>query len=86
LIAHQIAIGVREVVLERIDGGGIRRDREVMSQFTHQLAEDLQWCHEAPHQEPLLWISDAVLSAYGAGGDWRRLAQPMISVVLTGDD
>jgi hypothetical protein len=33
-------------------------------------------------REPLLWIPDAVLWAYGAGGDWRDTAMPLVSKVI----
>ena len=33
-------------------------------------------------REPLLWIPDAVLWAYGAGGDWRDAAMPLVSKVI----
>jgi hypothetical protein len=33
-------------------------------------------------REPLLWIPDAILWAYGAGGAWRDTAMPLISKVI----
>jgi hypothetical protein len=33
--------------------------------------------------EPLLWIPDAILWAYGAGSHWRQAALPLISQVIT---
>jgi hypothetical protein len=33
-------------------------------------------------REPLLWIPDAILWAYGAGGSWRETAMPLISKVI----
>jgi hypothetical protein len=36
----------------------------------------------SPDEEPLLWVSDAVAWAMGAGGDWRRRVEPMIDEVV----
>ena len=33
-------------------------------------------------REPLLWIPDAILWAYGVGGAWRDTAMPLISNVI----
>ena len=38
--------------------------------------------HLSPYEEPLLWVSDAVAWAVGAGGDWRRRVEPMIDEVV----
>jgi hypothetical protein len=38
-----------------------------------------------PAHEPLLATADAVAWAYGAGGDWRRRAEPMIESVARCD-
>jgi hypothetical protein len=32
----------------------------------------------APHQEPLLWIPDAIAWSYAKGGDWKRRIAPML--------
>ena len=37
--------------------------------------------HLRPHEEPLLWVADAVVWAHGAGGDWPRRIAPMVSLV-----
>ena len=41
----------------------------------------MEYDHMKPAEEPLLWIADAVAWAYGAAGDWRRRADPMIDDV-----
>jgi len=38
--------------------------------------------HMHVRDEPILWMSDAVAWAYGAGGDWRRRVSPIVLVDL----
>ncbi|MGW0455864.1 hypothetical protein [Gordonia sputi] len=47
----------------------------------HQVP-DLSYRHERPTQEPLLWVSDAVVWCYVKGGDWRRRVDPVIESVI----
>ncbi len=42
----------------------------------------LSWEHLDSISDPLIWISDAVCWAYGAGGDWRRRIEPALAVVV----
>jgi hypothetical protein len=42
----------------------------------------LEYRHLSPYEEPLLWVSDAVAWAMGAGGDWRRRAEPIVDEVV----
>jgi len=38
-------------------------------------AAALRYEHAAPHEHPLLWVSDAIAWCLQAGGDWpRRIA------------
>jgi hypothetical protein len=36
------------------------------------------WDHRERHQEPLLWLADAVAWCVNRGGDLERLVRPMI--------
>lgn len=45
----------------------------------HGVSGTLTYVHESPHQEPLLWIADAVAWSYTRGGDWKRRIQPLIA-------
>ena len=36
--------------------------------------------HRSSTSEPLLWAVDAVVWAVGAGGDWRRRVDPIVTV------
>jgi hypothetical protein len=43
----------------------------------------LTYEHVLPHEEPLLWLADAVAWCYGAGPRWRpRVESPITRVVL----
>lgn len=39
---------------------------------------EMQWDHLQRHEEPLLWVSDAVAWCVNRGGDWERMVRPMI--------
>lgn len=41
----------------------------------------LAYVHLAAHQEPALWIPDAVAWCYGAGGEWRRRVSTLVDSV-----
>jgi hypothetical protein len=38
--------------------------------------------HKIGELEPMLWIADAVAWAFGAGGHWRRLVNPIIETAV----
>ncbi|MEQ0563812.1 hypothetical protein ABJI51_32440 [Amycolatopsis sp. NEAU-NG30] len=40
---------------------------------------ELIYEHVDSTAEPLLWVSDAVAWCFGAGGDWRRRASPLVA-------
>ena len=48
----------------------------------HQLfklrGSDFEWDHRQRHEEPLLWVSDAVAWCVNRGGDWERMVRPMV--------
>jgi hypothetical protein len=83
LARHLLALRVEELVLERCDDGTMRRDAATMERLgSHQA---ITWRHEAPEAEPMLWISDLVLNAFGLGGDLRETAKAhVVSVVELG--
>lgn len=39
---------------------------------------DFEWDHRKRHEEPLLWVSDAVAWCINRGGEWERMVRPMI--------
>lgn len=82
LIPLLLEMRAREIVLERVDHGTARSDRLVIDEIMRGYAEECAWRHEAPEHEELLWIADAVASAYGAGGAWRQAVEPLVTDVL----
>jgi len=37
--------------------------------------------HRPSHEEPLLWAADAICWATGAGGDWRRRIEAILTII-----
>ncbi len=60
--------GVRFWVLDNIEESQMRRDELQL----HGAGTKAVFDHRQSHEEPLLWVVDVVLWAYGAGGDWKR--------------
>jgi hypothetical protein len=52
---------------------------------TRQEQHRLSWEHLDSIADPLIWISDIIGWAHGAGGDWRRRARPAVRSVLPCD-
>lgn len=82
-IRDLVAIAARDghdrIVLER-DVSIEHADKKVLYDAVQQLnvRDVVTYTHETAHQEPLLWIADAIAWSYAKGGDWRRRVQPMI--------
>jgi hypothetical protein len=49
------------------------------------VAAGLTYEHLQPHEEPALWIPDAVARCYGNGGTWQQRVMPMIEIVIDVD-
>lgn len=79
LVAIAARDGHNRIVLER-DVSIEHADKKVLYDAVHQLSlrDVVTYTHETAHQEPLLWIADAIAWSYTKGGDWRRRVQPMI--------
>ncbi|NUT48690.1 MAG: hypothetical protein HOV94_15490 [Saccharothrix sp.] len=68
--------------------------RLVLESCAHQDADDrhtlalvkrkifvLDHEHFRPHEDPMLWASDAIAWSHGAGGDWRRRVAGLVEAV-----
>ncbi|GAA0346209.1 hypothetical protein GCM10010151_39800 [Actinoallomurus spadix] len=55
-------------------------DRSCIAGTLRKSSESLSYAHLRPHEEPALWLPDALAWTYGAGGDWRRRVQPIIEL------
>ncbi|MEV6875539.1 hypothetical protein [Amycolatopsis sp. NPDC051128] len=78
LRAHRLVLDTRE----HRDGHD-RQTLQVALGFQPSKTE-LTYEHVDSTAEPLLWISDAVAWCYGAGGDWRRRANPLVTERIEG--
>jgi hypothetical protein len=71
--------GIEQVVIETDESILLLEKR-----FLNQLFKEREWSgivgydHKAKHEEPLIWVSDAVVWCVGRGGDWAKLAEPLI--------
>jgi hypothetical protein len=66
-------LGLTELVFE-LDETTLSHDSKLLS----DLHIGLHWDHRQRHQEPLLWVADAVAWCMNRGGEWERMVRPMI--------
>lgn len=59
-----------------------RERRRIAALITHREATPFTYHHMKPHEEPMLWVPDAIAWAHGAGREWRSLVDPQINHVL----
>ena len=82
LTSQLVALGTERLVIESCDQD--RRDTQVVGDTLARLGVSgtLEIQHLRPHDEPLLWIPDAIAWAYGKGTkEWRSLVGPLITKV-----
>ena len=79
LASHRVSRGFVRLVFE-LDESSLDSDNRVLNDFTYskKLRGNLTWSHIVRHQEPLLWVADAVAWCLNRGGDWERMVRPMI--------
>lgn len=82
-LVKDIAPHCRRLTLES-DESQDARDRQQLVELTRtfDLRDRLTYEHRAPHQEPLLWVPDAVGWAHARGGHWRTSVMPLIAGVV----
>ncbi|UYY83741.1 hypothetical protein OIT41_20565 (plasmid) [Arthrobacter sp. YA7-1] len=82
LLDDLVAAGATKLVLES-DESLEQADRRIIAQHlkSHD-GEGLQYIHCKPHEEPLLWVSDAVAWCHQKGGDWIRKAAPLVQEIV----
>ena len=79
LVALAARDGHERIVFER-DESIEHADRRILYDAVRRLGagDAISYAHETAHQEPLLWIADAIAWSHARGGDWRRRVQPLI--------
>jgi hypothetical protein len=81
LVPVVLALDVRRLVLESCQHQDAR-DRRTLAAAVREHGGGLEYEHRRPSEDPLLWVSDAVAWCYGAGGEWRRRAEPLLDSVI----
>jgi hypothetical protein len=83
LVQDLTEAGASKLVLES-DESLEQADRRIIAQHLKLLgvADGLQYRHCKPHEEPLLWVSDAVAWCHQKGGDWIRKAAPLVQEII----
>lgn len=70
--------GAAQLFIER-DDSIMQIDRRLIAGVLRQnRSSELQYRHVAPHECPLLWVSDAVAWCYSSGGDWLRRTEQLV--------
>lgn len=73
LIDSTLALTSNRIVLE-LDETVRLQDHQFLK-FQKSISE---WDHKQRHEEPLLWVADAVAWCVNRGGEWERMVRPMI--------
>lgn len=72
-----------QLVIER-DESLERADRRLIADAIRRARfSEMQYWHVAPHEHPLLWVSDAVAWRYSNGGDWTRRVEAIVESRVT---
>lgn len=83
LVKEAARAGVNQLIIER-DESLERADRRLIADvLRRQDGSELLYRHVAPHEHPLLWVSDAVAWCYSNGGDWIRRVEPIVEARVT---
>jgi hypothetical protein len=86
LVSDLVPIGLRRLVLDTRWLDGNHSDRRVIRStllaINTQLIDLVTYQHLYSHEEPALWVADAVAWCYGAGGEWRRRIEPTVEKVI----
>lgn len=76
---HLVNIGAARLVLESCAHQDAH-DRHTLALVQRKIFE-LTYEHFRAHEDPMLWASDAIAWAYGAGGEWRRRVSGLVEEV-----
>jgi hypothetical protein len=79
LVPDIVGAGARRLVLESRESMNHLDVLVIDAALRKHGNRDLEYCHRRPHEEPVLWAADAIAWASGAGVDWRRRVDPLIS-------
>lgn len=81
LVADASAVGAARLVFER-DASIEAADRRILREELRRVDDTtMRYGHLDAHEEPLLWVADAVAWAQQAGGDWPRRFAPLVQQI-----
>lgn len=80
IVAHAAEHSHTKITIER-DESIAKADRQFLFREVKRcgLSDTLTYAFEAPHQEPLLWVADAIAWSYTKGGEWKHRVAPLIA-------
>lgn len=83
LLSHASLIGVTKITFE-LDESVLQFDKRILFRESQKVEPHrrVNYAHENPRSEPLLWIPDAVAWSFVKGGDWRRRISPLLENVI----
>lgn len=81
MVHDLIEIATTWLVLESRAGQDARDRSTIARAMGSRGATALSYVHNQAHEEPLLWVPDAVAWAWGRGGSWRKLARRLELIV-----
>ena len=80
-LPYASAVGAARLVLER-DASIEAADRRILREELRRVDDTtMRYGHLDAHEEPLLWVADAVAWAQQAGGDWPRRFAPLVQQI-----
>lgn len=83
LVEEAARDGIDQMIIER-DESVERADRRLIAEILRSDGvSGFRYQHAAPHEHPLLWVSDAVAWCYSSGGDWIRRAEAIVESRVT---
>jgi|SRR5882757_4393508 len=83
LVRDAAAVGAHRIVIER-DDSLIVHDRRALFDTVKATGHEssLRYDHLRAHEEPLLWLPDAIAWCWDHGGDWRSRITSMLTRVV----
>lgn len=86
LVRHLVSAGGERLVLDSRPGRDQADSRTIARVLrTTDVADELTWAYLDSSSDPLIWVSDCVGWAHGAGAAWQRLAPVSVLDVIDCD-
>lgn len=83
LLSDLLPLKCQRLIIESRETNQNTRERsQIAAAIRKGVAPQMTYEHMRPHEEPLLWIPDAIAWAYGAGREWRSNVDALLSHVL----